>query len=122
MNVPGVAQDRGGSRGFSSALFSMAVQAAAPQDPRPAPNLAVVLIVDQMPVDYLTRWSDEYSAGLHRLLGDGTLSVNAHHDHVATMTATGHATIATGTIPAHHGIVGNSFYSRLNGKVGQLRR
>jgi len=76
------------------------------------PRLAVIFVVDQMRADYLTRWSSLYSGGLHRLLSGGIVFTNARHDHAATVTAVGHATIATGAIPAKHGIVGNSFYDR----------
>lgn len=80
-------------------------------------RLVVLLVVDQMRTDYLTRWSEAYSAGVSRLLTNGAVFLNAHHDHAATVTATGHATISTGSIPAHHGIVGNSFYDRKSGTV-----
>ena len=87
------------------------------QESNSRPKLAIVLVVDQMRADYLNRWSDMFSGGLRRLLDNGAVFTNAHHDHAATVTATGHATIATGVIPAKHGIVGNSFYDRNSGEA-----
>jgi predicted AlkP superfamily pyrophosphatase or phosphodiesterase len=69
-----------------------------------------------MRADYLTRWQGNYRAGLHRLRTEGTVIERAWHDHAATVTATGHATISTGCLPSRHGITGNTFYDRLAGK------
>lgn len=76
-----------------------------------APRLVVVVVVDQMRSDYLTRFADQYSGGLSRLSRDGVVFVEARHDHAITLTAPGHATLATGTYPGKHGIVSNSWWS-----------
>ena len=74
------------------------------------PKLAVVIVVDQMRADHLTRFAGLYKHGLARILQGGMRFTNAHHDHARTVTAVGHATISTGAFPAHHGIVGNSWF------------
>jgi len=74
------------------------------------PKLAVVIVVDQMRADHLTRFAGLYKFGLARLLREGMRFTNAHHDHARTVTAAGHATISTGCFPAHHGVVGNSWF------------
>ncbi len=72
-----------------------------------APKLAVVISVDQMRYDYLTRFAGLYSGGLAKLFREGAVFSNVHHDHAGTETAPGHATLLTGSHPSHHGIVGN---------------
>lgn len=83
----------------------------------PAPPLAVVVVVDQMRADYLTRFAPMYTGGLARLMRTGTVYTRAYHDHSATETAVGHATISTGCYPSHHGIVGNSWYDQEQHKM-----
>jgi predicted AlkP superfamily pyrophosphatase or phosphodiesterase len=72
----------------------------------------VVLVVDQMRADYLDRFGPQFTGGFARLLENGANFTEAHHDHAATMTAPGHATISTGVYPARHGIIGNDFFER----------
>lgn len=76
------------------------------------PRLAVVIVVDQMRADYLSRFSSLYTGGLARLMRTGTAFTNAYHNHAVTETAVGHATISTGCFPAQHGIVGNGWYDQ----------
>jgi predicted AlkP superfamily pyrophosphatase or phosphodiesterase len=78
----------------------------------PTAKLGILLIIDQMRPDYLTRFRDQFTGGLARLEHQGLLFTNAFHDHAATETAVGHATVATGRFPSHHGIVGNEWYDR----------
>jgi predicted AlkP superfamily pyrophosphatase or phosphodiesterase len=77
-----------------------------------APKLTVVISVDQMRYDYLTRLAGLYSGGLAKLLREGAVFTNAHHDHAGTETAPGHATLLTGSHPAHHGIIANNWLDR----------
>jgi predicted AlkP superfamily pyrophosphatase or phosphodiesterase len=81
------------------------------------PRLAVVIVVDQMRADHLTRLEGEFRDGFARLLKEGVSFSEARHDHAITVTAVGHATIATGCFPAQHGIVGNSWYDRTSGRT-----
>jgi predicted AlkP superfamily pyrophosphatase or phosphodiesterase len=76
------------------------------------PRLAVVLVVDQMRADYLERYADLYRGGLARLRREGAWFVEADVAHALTYTAPGHASVATGTHPAHHGVVANEWYDR----------
>jgi predicted AlkP superfamily pyrophosphatase or phosphodiesterase len=77
-------------------------------------RLAVVIVVDQMCQHHVTRFGDLFTGGLKRILDGGTVFTSAWHDHAKTHTSPGHATIATGTYPSHHGIVANSWYDRTN--------
>ena len=74
------------------------------------PRLAVVLVVDQMRADYLTRYADLYQGGLARLRREGAWFTRAQVQHARTFTAPGHASVATGTHAAHHGIVANDWF------------
>ncbi len=81
------------------------------------PRLAVVLVVDQMRADYLERYADLYRGGLARLRREGAWFVEADVQHALTYTAPGHATVATGNHPAHHGVVANEWFDRAAGKA-----
>ena len=74
------------------------------------PRLTVVLVVDQMRADHLTRFAGHYERGLDRLLRTGAVFTEALHDHARSETSPGHATIATGSFPSAHGIVANEWY------------
>lgn len=76
------------------------------------PKLVVGLVVDQMRWDYLYRFHDLYvpNGGFKRLLGEGFTCENTFIPYLPTVTAAGHTCIYTGSVPAIHGIVGNSWY------------
>lgn len=81
------------------------------------PKLVVGIVVDQMRYDYLYRyWSKYGKNGFRRLLGEGFSYENAHYNYVPTYTGPGHASIYTGTTPSVHGIVGNNWLVREEGK------
>lgn len=93
-------------------LFSMVSYA---QQPRP--KLVVGIVVDQMKMEYLYRFSGDFSNnGFKRLMNQGHTFSNTHYNYQPTYTAPGHASIYTGTTPAVHGIVGNEWFSRQLGK------
>lgn len=75
------------------------------------PKLVVGLVVDQMRWDYLYYYNNEYgNDGLKRLLNQGFSFENTHINYAPTVTAIGHSSVYTGSIPAFTGIAGNSFY------------
>jgi len=81
------------------------------------PKLVVGIVVDQMRWDYLYRYYDRYSeGGFKRMLNDGFTCENTYIDYVPTITAIGHTTIYTGSVPAIHGIAGNDFIINATGK------
>jgi len=83
-----------------------------------APSIRLVLLVavDQCRYDYLTRFRDEFSGGLARLLTTGAVFSNAYLDHYPTVTAIGHSTMLSGATPAISGIIGNDWYDRALGR------
>jgi len=89
---------------------------AQPATP-PEIRLILLIAVDQLRYDYLTRFRDQYSSGLDRLLRGGAVFTDAHLEHYPTVTAVGHATMLTGATPSVSGIVGNDWFDRESGKT-----
>lgn len=90
--------------------FSLLAQKKEEQSRVPRPKLIVGIVVDQMRWDYLYRFYDRYQEnGFKRLLHDGFSCENTYIDYLPTVTAIGHSTIYTGSVPAIHGITGNDF-------------
>ncbi|GAA4863007.1 alkaline phosphatase family protein [Luteimonas vadosa] len=83
------------------------VAAEAAQVPAPTPRLAVVVVVDQMRADYLTRYRPYFTGGFQRLLSEGRDFPDAWVDHAYTNSLPGHTTVLTGAYPRRHGIVDN---------------
>src|SRR5207237_4278662 len=70
-------------------------------------------VFDQMRGDYLRRWEELYAdGGFKRLMKDGAWFTDCHYPYAFTLTAPGHASMATGCAPEKHGIVSNDWYSR----------
>jgi predicted AlkP superfamily pyrophosphatase or phosphodiesterase len=81
-----------------------------------APRLVLMLSIDQMRFDYLTRFDSVYEAGLRRLLDRGAVFTNARFGHATTETGPGHAVLLSGRHACHSGIVGNSWYDDALGR------
>jgi predicted AlkP superfamily pyrophosphatase or phosphodiesterase len=104
---------------FSFLLILCSVQISAqkttanpPNANLPRPKLVVGIMVDQMRWDYLYRYYDRYAAngGFKRMLNQGMSCENAFINYAPTVTACGHTTVYTGTVPAVHGITGNAWF------------
>ena len=81
------------------------------------PKLVVGIVVDQMKMEYLYRFSDDFTEnGFKRLMNNGYTFQNMHYNYMPTYTGPGHASIYTGTTPSTHGIVGNDWFNRSTGK------
>ena len=77
------------------------------------PKLVVGIVVDQMKMEYLYRFSSDFTNdGFKMLMTNGYTFQNMHYNYMPTYTAPGHASIYTGTTPAVHGIVSNEWFSR----------
>jgi predicted AlkP superfamily pyrophosphatase or phosphodiesterase len=83
---------------------------AQPAEPLIQPKLILVLSVDQMRFDYLTRFAPLFKGGLKTLLDRGAIFSDANYRHSATETGPGHSVILTGRHPSHSGIVANDWY------------
>lgn len=81
------------------------------------PKLVVQLVVDQLRGDLIQKYHQQFGKkGFNYLLQHGIDYRNTHHPHANTVTCVGHATIATGSYPALHGIVSNNWYNKQSGK------
>ena len=69
----------------------------AQTQPAGPPKLVVILVVDQMRVDYLTWYAPNYSKGLARLTREGAWFTEAAYPYLNTVTCPGHSTIGTGS-------------------------
>ena len=85
---------------------------AQPNEPLSRPKLVVGIVVDQMRWDFLYRYYDRYAAngGFKRLLHQGFSCENTMIPYAPTVTAPGHTSIYTGSVPAIHGIAGNLWW------------
>lgn len=78
-----------------------------------SPKLVVGIMVDQMRADYIRKYWDKFGDdGFRRLVNEGFTFTNNHFDYTPTATGPGHASVYTGTTPAVHGVMGNSWYVR----------
>ena len=82
------------------------------------PRLVLQITVDQLRGDLVPRYLDRMGEGGFRyLIENGIVFSNAHHPHANTETIVGHATLATGAYPSAHGMVGNVWFDRENGRL-----
>jgi predicted AlkP superfamily pyrophosphatase or phosphodiesterase len=80
------------------------------------PKLILQITVDQLRGDLPFRYQDRFvENGFNYLLNKGTVYRDAHHGHANTETIVGHVSLATGTHPSGHGLVGNIWYDRQAG-------
>ena len=114
-------QSRTGA-GFSFAVFaiclsvSTAFSAAAASNSQP--RLILQITVDALRADLPRRYAHVLGEGGFRyLMDDGVDYTNAHYQHANTETIVGHVSLATGTVPAAHGMIGNVWFDR---KLGRL--
>jgi predicted AlkP superfamily pyrophosphatase or phosphodiesterase len=81
------------------------------------PKIVIGIMVDQMRWDFLYRFEKRYSSGgFKRLVREGFSCDNAYIPYAQTVTAAGHSTVYTGSVPAISGIMGNDWYDRSLGK------
>lgn len=76
-----------------------------------APQVITGIVIDQGAAHYITRFGNLFQHGIRRFLDQGMVFTNAHYPYAAPVTATGHATLSTGCLPAKHGIIMNTWYS-----------
>lgn len=99
---------------FLFLLFTCTCFVSQAQKITEKPKLIVGIMVDQMKQEYLLRFYDQFGeGGFKRLVKEGFMARNGHYNYAGTSTGPGHASVYTGTTPSVHGIVGNSWYSRL---------
>ena len=97
--------------------LGLSIGALTAQNTVDRPKLVVGLVVDQMRWDYLYRYYDKYQeGGFKRLIQQGYSLNNVMIPYVPTVTAIGHTSIYTGSVPSIHGIAGNDWTDKETGK------
>lgn len=94
---------------FTLVLLTVALHAG------PNPKLVVVVAIDQMRGDHLTRYASLYTGGFTRLTAEGVYYPTADLNYAGTATGPGHATLGTGVYPWKSGIVANRYVERATG-------
>ena len=102
----------------------LAILATAPatgQSNRPGnspPRLVLQITVDALRGDLPERYAHVLGdGGFRRLWSNGVHYSNAHYQHANTETIVGHVSLATGSVPAAHGMVGNVWFDRELGRL-----
>jgi predicted AlkP superfamily pyrophosphatase or phosphodiesterase len=81
------------------------------------PKLIVGIVVDQMRIDYLTRYENKLGeGGFKKLIKGGFYNKNANFNYVPTYTGPGHASIFTGSVPRINGIISNDWFDKKTGQ------
>jgi predicted AlkP superfamily pyrophosphatase or phosphodiesterase len=81
------------------------------------PKLVLLLVVDGLSQSELQLHKDDYTGGLGRLFSRGAWFAEATYSHATTVTAVGHATIASGAHPYVHQVIGNDWLDRETGRT-----
>jgi hypothetical protein len=69
-----------------------------------------------MRADYVDAFQHQWRHGFRRLLDEGARFTDTAYPYANTVTCPGHASIATGTVPAVHGQILNAWWDRQSGR------
>jgi predicted AlkP superfamily pyrophosphatase or phosphodiesterase len=82
------------------------------------PRLVLQITVDALRGDLPGRYAHVLGdRGFRYLMDEGINYTTAHYQHANTETIVGHVSLATGTVPAAHGMVGNVWFDRELGRL-----
>jgi predicted AlkP superfamily pyrophosphatase or phosphodiesterase len=112
---------------ISFSILSLSINAQNPKTSKPLkanasiqssthrPKLVVGIVVDQMRWDYVNRFKPFFktSSGFIRFINEGATVDNTLIPYLPTVTACGHTSVYTGSVPALHGIAGNEWYDNV---------
>jgi predicted AlkP superfamily pyrophosphatase or phosphodiesterase len=85
---------------------------------KPEVRLVLQITIDGLRADLINRYEKGFGEGGFRfLIEKGAYFTNAHYQHANTENIVGHATLATGTFPSMHGMVGNVWFDREAGEL-----
>lgn len=97
-------------------LFASCVAGASAQ-----PRLAVNIVVSSMRASDIERYADNFGeGGFRRLTDGGAVFTECYADYAQTSTHAGAATLASGCVPAVHGIVSRQWYDRTTNRPVRL--
>ena len=81
-------------------------------------RLVLQVTIDGLRGDLIQRYKNGFGPdGFRRIAKKGIWYTNAHYQYANTETIVGHATLATGTFPSQHGMVGNVWFDRETGEL-----
>src|SRR5579885_2107173 len=101
-------------RAFGASILGGIAHKALALPPRP--KLVVLVLLEQFRSSYLdASWGDFGTGGFRRLIEGGAFFPDCRHL-ASSFTLTSVATLASGTWPAQHGIVADTWYDRTSGK------
>jgi len=118
--MPSLRPSRAARRCLAVAVFALPGLAGAQgATSTPAtPRLILQITVDALRGDLPRRYAHVLGEGGFRYLWNhGVQYSNAHYGHANTETIVGHVSLATGTVPAAHGMVGNVWFDRAQGRL-----
>jgi predicted AlkP superfamily pyrophosphatase or phosphodiesterase len=99
-------------------VLGLAGQGVSAADRKAPPRLVLQITVDALRGDLPARYAAVLGDGGFRyLMGQGIHYANAHYRHANTETIVGHTSLATGTVPAAHGMIGNVWFDREQGRL-----
>jgi predicted AlkP superfamily pyrophosphatase or phosphodiesterase len=93
---------------LAAAVSGALAQQAQPAQQTQQPTLVVLVAVDQMRPDYVTKWASQLTGGFARMWREGAFFTDAYQDHANTETAPGHSTMLSGRFPYSTGIIANN--------------
>ncbi len=92
-------------------VVSAMAQPSALADSPSGPRLVVLIVIDQLRADLVTRWESDFGeGGFERIMKQGAHFPNAYYSYACSATAPGHATVSTGRTPRGHGIISNAWF------------
>ena len=85
---------------------------------KPEIRLVLQITIDGLRADLINRYENGFGeGGFQFLMEKGTYYTNAHYQYANTETIVGHTTLATGTFPSQHGMIGNVWFDREAGEL-----
>jgi predicted AlkP superfamily pyrophosphatase or phosphodiesterase len=98
-------------------LFMVGNFTYADEQTKPDVRLVLQITIDGLRGDLLNRYGKGFGEGGFRYLMDkGAVYTNANYQYANTETIVGHTTLATGTFPSQHGMIGNAWLDRKTGE------
>jgi predicted AlkP superfamily pyrophosphatase or phosphodiesterase len=94
----------------------VALLLATPASGAEQPRLVVQITFDQLRGDLLERYRPVLTGGLKRVLDHGWWVQHGEAAHGITVSWPGHATLATGLYPSHHGWTANEWWMDVGGR------
>jgi hypothetical protein len=82
------------------------------------PQLVVNVLVEGLQFEHISRlWNYFGEGGFKRLINEGTFFPNTQFNYISGGSTTDCASLMTGTLPAHHGILGDFFFEQKTREV-----